>query len=46
MVVVRMGSNPESLKEFQSKFMARVMDAVVTTPSAELVAATSGARTA
>ena len=46
MVVVRMGSNPESLKEFQGKFMARVMDAVVTTPSAELVAATSGARTA
>ena len=46
MVVVRMGSNPKSLKEFQSKFMSRVMDAVVTTPSAELVAATSGARTA
>jgi CubicO group peptidase (beta-lactamase class C family) len=46
MVVVRMGSNPESLKEFQSTFMSRVMDAVVTTPSAEPVAATSGARTA
>ena len=46
MVVVRTGSNPESLKEFQSTFMSRVMDAVVTTPSAELVAATSGARTA
>ena len=46
MVVVRMGSNPESLKEFQSTFMSRVMDAVVATPSAELAAATSGARTA
>jgi CubicO group peptidase (beta-lactamase class C family) len=46
MVVVRMGSNPETLKEFQGEFMSRVMDAVVTTPSAELVAATSGARTA
>ena len=42
MVVVRMGSNSESLKEFQSKFMSRIMDAVVTTPSAELVAMTSG----
>jgi CubicO group peptidase (beta-lactamase class C family) len=46
MIVVRMGSNPESLKEFQSKFMSLVVDAVVTTRSAELVAATSGARTA
>jgi CubicO group peptidase (beta-lactamase class C family) len=44
MVVVRMGSNPESLKEFQSKFMSQVMDAVVATPSAELVAITSGVR--
>jgi CubicO group peptidase (beta-lactamase class C family) len=46
MIVVRMGSNPESLKEFQSKFMSLVMDAVVTTRSAELMAATSGARMA
>jgi CubicO group peptidase (beta-lactamase class C family) len=44
MVVVRMGSNPESLKEFQRTFMAQVMDAVDTTPAAEPVAATSGAR--
>jgi CubicO group peptidase (beta-lactamase class C family) len=46
MIAVRVGSNPQSLKEFQGKFMSRVMDAVVDDPSAELVVATSGARAA
>jgi CubicO group peptidase (beta-lactamase class C family) len=46
MIAVRVGTNPQSLKEFQGKFMSRVMDAVVHDPAAELVVATSGARAA
>jgi hypothetical protein len=46
MIAVRVGTNPQSLKEFQGKFMSRVMDAVVHDPAAELVVATSGVRAA